>query len=432
MSTTLLVEDLESRLDEFGNAIHGLSTDSGHPKTAFELLDVGRYEDAWQSYLRYFLVPDQPHQFEGEFLSRLFDLLESNNLISFSPPETGLQPDQGVEVTSERQSSADNRPDLIIKSGSEWFLCIELKVHASEGGGEQPQTTRYANDQDIVPNGVSGYEEGDFIYIKPTEAAPSASTTFSDLAWQDVQSVVQDTLAHSTGHAPARSIAQLSDFSTLIDSQLAMTEIDEDTRRRKDLYFEYRDEITEARDAIGSFVKTILQQNWGQALEHSFKPGNADDMEWQYDAIGHGYGQVRVPRWVTAKSGAEKLDIHWEHKPTEDAFLKGQLRFILELEEPDRSTMSDSSGDRYHQFRDDIVDRVERAVQSVADSRWEEVDVSPGRSQKKLVRFVYDYQPGEEDGYYESLQFALEDTESVTRLVTEILEEEDYTQYSKQ
>jgi len=426
------VEDLESRLEEFANAIHGLSTDAAHPKTAFELLDMGRYEDAWQSYLRYFLAPDQPHQFEGEFLSRFFDLLESNEMISFSPPETGLRPNQGVEVTAERQSSDDNRPDLIITSGSEWFLCIELKVHASEGGGEQPQTTRYANDDSIVPNGVSTYEDGDFIYIKPTEAAPSISPAFSDLAWRDVQSVVQDTLANSTGHAPARSLAQLSDFSTLIDSQLAMTEIDEDTRQRKDLYFEYRDEITEARDAIETFVKTLLQQNWGQALEESYQPDNDHEMEWQYDDIGQGYGQARVPRWVTAKSGSETLDIHWEHKPTEDDFTKGQLRFILELEEPDRSTISNSSGERYHQFRDDILAQIESSVQSIENPRWEESDVSPGRSQKKLARFVYEYEPGDEDGYYQNLQFALEDSEPVTRLVTEILEAQDYTQYSKE
>lgn len=423
------MEDLELRLEEFGNAIQELSTNVSHPKTAFELLDMEQYEDAWQSYFRYFLAPDQPHQLEGEFLSRFLELLEENEMISFSPPETGLQPGQGIEVTAERQSSDDNRPDLIITSGSEWFLCIELKVHASEGGGKQPQTARYADDDNIVPNGVSNYEDGDFIYIKPTDSAASTSSAFSDLDWREVQSVAQDTLAHSTGHAPARSIAQLSDFSTLINSQLAMTEIDEDTRQRKDLYFQYRDEIIEARDAVEPFVKTILQQNWGQALEEPYQPSNANEMEWQYGSIGRGYGQVRTPRWQSAKSGPEKLDIHWEHKPTEDDFSKGQLRFILELEEPDRSTISDNSGKRYHQFRHDILDRVEASIQSVADPRWEESDVSPGRSQKKLVRFVYEYQPGDEDGYYQNLQFAIEDCEPVARLVTEILEAQDYTQY---
>ncbi|MDL0130989.1 PD-(D/E)XK nuclease family protein [Halobacterium salinarum] len=324
------MKNLESRLAEFGNAINGLSEASERPKTAFELLNKGRYEDAWQSYLRYFLAPDEPHQLEGEFLNRFFDLLERNEMISFSPPETGLQSGQGVEITAERQSSGDNRPDLIVTSGSEWFLCIELKVHSSEGGGEDPQTARYANDENIVPNGVAAYEDGDFIYIKPGDAAGSSSPTFSDLSWHDVQSVIENTLAHSTGYVPARSIAQLSDFSTLIDSQLAMTDIDEETRQRKDLYFEYRDEITEARNAIEPFVKTILQQNWAQALEESFQPRNAHEMEWQYGAIGNGYGQVRTHRWEVAKSGPEKLDIHWEHKPTQDDFMKGQLRFILE------------------------------------------------------------------------------------------------------
>lgn len=423
------MDDIESQLEEFGNAIHGLSTDVAHPKTAFELLDMGQYEGAWQSYLRYFLSPDQPHQLEEVFLNRFLDLLEKNEMISFSPPETGLQPGQGIEVTAERQSPDDNRPDLIITSGSEWFLCIELKVHATEGGGEKPQTARYAEDQNIVPNGVSDYEDGGFVYIKPSDAPSSASSTFSDLDWQQVQSVVQDTLAHSTGNLPTRSVAQLSDFSTLIDSQLTMTDIDKDTRQRKDLYFQYRDAITEARDAVEPFVKTILQQNWAQALNESHQPDNANEFEWQYGSVGRGYGQVRTPRWEAAKSGPEKLDIHWEHKPTEDNFSKGQLRFVLDLQEPDRSTIDDGSGQRYHQFRDDILKQLESSVQSISDPRWEESDVSPGRSQKKLVRFIYEYQPGDEDGYYQSLQSALEDCGPVTRIVTENLESHDYTQY---
>ncbi|GGM50546.1 PD-(D/E)XK nuclease family protein [Haloarcula argentinensis] len=426
------MEDLDSRLEEFASEIQRLSTDAEHPKTAFELLGVGQYEDAWQSYLQYFLTPDQTHQFGGEFLRRFFSLLSNNEVISFSPPETGLRPDQGIEVTAERQSSDDNRPDLIITSGSEWFLCIELKVHASEGRGDQPQSIRYANDEHIVPDGVSAYEDGDFIYIKPREATPPASASFSDLAWGEVQSVVQDTLANTTEYAPARTIAQLSDFSTLIDSQLSMTEIDEDTRQRKDLYFEYRDEITEAENAIETFVKSTLQQNWRQALEGPYKPGNDQEIEWQYGAIGKGYGQVRTPRWVSAKSGSEELDIHWEHKPTEDDFTKGQLRFILELEEPDRSTMDNDSGERYQQFRSDILAQIETAIQPAENPRWEEVDVSPGRSQKKLARFVYEYQAGDENGYYQSLQFALEDSEPVSRLVTEILDAEDYTRYLKE
>lgn len=421
--------DLESQLEELGNAIRGLSTDVSRPKTAFDLLDMEQYEDAWQSYLQYFLSPDQPHRLEGAFLTRFLAVLEENEIISFSPPETGLRPGQGIEVTAERQSQDANRPDLIVTSGSEWFLCIELKVHATEGGGKQSQTTRYANDENIVPNGVSNYEDGDYLYVKPGDADSSISSAFSDLDWRQVQSVIRDTLAHSTGDLPTRSVAQLSDFSTLIDSQLTMTDIDEETRQRKDLYFQYRDAITEARDAVEPFVKTILQQNWAQELAGSYQPNSADGIEWEYGSIGRGYGQARTSRWKEAKSGPEKLDIHWEHKPIEDDFSKGQLRFILELEEPDRSTISADSGERYHRFRDDVLAKTEESVQSVTDPRWEELDVSPGRSQKKLVRLVYEYQPGDEDGYYQGLQFALEDSEPITRVVTDLLESKDYTQY---
>ena len=421
---------VESRLEEFGNAMSELSAAGRQPKTAFDLLGATRYEDAWQSYLRYFLDPEQPHQLEGEFLVQFFDLLNEQELTSFSPPELGLRRGQGVDVTTEYQSEDDNRIDLIVSSGSEWFLCIELKVHASEGRGEDPQTVRYANDDGIVPDGVSAYADGDYLYIKPEEAAPSAAGEFSDLAWNDVKSIVQDTLARSTGRVPVRSIAQLSDFSTLIDSQVAMTDVDTDTRKRKDLYFEYREEIDEAQDAIDEFVETVLQQQWGQELEGDFQPANASEMEWQYDAIGRGYGQIRTPRWTTAKTGSEKLDIHWEHKPKTDDFKKGQLRFILELEEPGRSTISKSSGERYHQLRNQVLEQVENSVLSVDDPRWKEWDENPSTSKKKLVRFVYEYEPGDEDGYYQCLQYALEDCEPVARLVTELLDGDDFTEYS--
>lgn len=420
---------LESRLAEFGDAMSELSADDRQPKTAFDLLDATRYEDAWQSYLRYFLDPEQPHQLEGEFLVRFFEFLNDEELISFSPPELGLRRGQGVDVTAEYQSADDNRIDLVVSSGSEWFLCIELKVHALEGGGVDPQTVRYADDDGIVPGRVSAYADSDYLYVKPSDAAPSAADEFSDVAWTDVKSVVQDTIAQSTGKVPGRSIAQLSDFATLIDSQVAMTDVDTDTRKRKDLYFEYREEIDKAQDALDEFVETILQRQWGQKLEEEFRPVSAGEVEWQYDAIGHSYGQLRTARWTTAKTGPEKLDIHWEHKPKTDDFKKGQLRFILELEEPDRSTMSRNSGERYHQLRDRVLDSVANSVRSIDDPRWEEWDTNPSTSKKKLARFVYEYEPGDEDGYYQSLQYALEDCEPVTRLVTEILDGEDFTEY---
>jgi len=176
-------------------------------------------------------------------------------------------------------------------------------------------------------------------------------------------------------------------------------------------------------------VKSILQQGWGEALEDKNAPKNVEEFQWRYQALGKSYGQVRPPRWLKAKSGSEALDIHWEHKPTKGDFIKGRLRFILELEEPDSSTISSSSGERYHQFRNDIVDRIGDTIQRIDEPRWKECDVDPGRSKKKIVRFVYKYPPGDEDGYYESLRYALEDTGHISRLVTELLESTDYTEF---
>lgn len=406
--------------------IHGLSGTTERPKTAFELLNKARYEDAWQAYLGYFLNPGEPHELGGGFLSQFFTVLEEDG-ISFSPPRTEF--DETIDVTLERQSDDDNRPDIIITSGTEWFLCIELKVHSPEGRGEKAQTRRYANDPGIVPGRIDTYEDGGYLYIKPASAPCSASDRFVDIDWTEVQTVIDDLIVDTSGSVSTRTLAQLSDFSTLIESQLTMTTADEDTRKRKDLYFEYRDEIKEVENAIESFVKSILQQRWGERLETEYRPANTNDFEWKYQAIGNSYGQVRVPRWETAKSGPEKLDIHWEHRPEVGEFKKGQLRFILELEEIDRGTMDEKSGDRYHKFREDILERVEAAVKKADEPRWKEFTVDPSSTKKRLVRFVYEYPAGDEEGYYQSLQFALEDTWPVTELVTELLESTDYTKY---
>lgn len=424
-----VVDELESRLAELSDAIQSLSAKTSRPKTAFELLNTARYEDAWQAYLAYFLDPNEPHGLGGQFLTQFFDLLETDAAISFSPPLTGLDSSDVIDVTRERQSDEDNRPDIIVTSSPEWFLCIELKVHSSEDNDETPQTVRYANDSRIVPGGVESYENGGYIYIKPASAPQSSADEFGDLDWEDVRTVIDGSIARTSGSAPARTLAQLADFSTLIESQLTMTNLNADTERRKDLYFEYREAIQEAQNAVKPFVETVLQQNWAESLETEFSPANAATFDWRYHAVGEGYGQIRLPRWETAKSDPENLDVHWEHKPTEGDFKKGRLRFILELEEPNRSTMDRGSGDRYHQFRDDILDRLDEAIRTAVESRWAEYDVNPGRSQKKLVRFVYEFQPGDEDGYYQCLQCALEDTQPVTELVTETVEQTDYLAY---
>jgi len=423
------VNRLETRLSEFSSTIRSLSGPSGRPKTAFELLEQSRYEDAWQAYLGYFLDPGEDHGLESQFLNEFFKVSKEHGAISFTPPQTGLDSAEMLEVILERQSDNGNRPDIVITSGEEWFLCIELKVHSSEGGGESTQTVRYAEDVRIVEGGTETYEEGEYVYLKPNSKPNSTSDRFGDLNWENIQTAIDRTITKNAGRVPAPTLVQLSDFSTLIESQLNMTNLDKETRRRKDLYFEYRDEISKAQEAVKPFVKSILQQGWGEALEDKSVPKNVEEFQWRYQALGKGYGQIRPPRWEKAKSGSEALDIHWEHKPTEGDFIKGRLRFILELEEPDRSTIDSSSGERYLQFRKDIVDRIEDTIKRIDEPRWKEYDVDPGRSKKKIIRLVYTYPPGDEDGYYESLQYALEDTGHITRLVTELLESTNYTEF---
>jgi len=112
-----------------------------------------------------------------------------------------------------------------------------------------------------------------------------------------------------------------------------MNDIDETTKHRKNLYFEYREAITEVEDAVEPFVDSILKWEWAEALadQDRYQPENAERINWIPAAKGKGWGQFRTSRWETAKEEPERLDIHWEHKPRASEFKGGTSPFLLEL-----------------------------------------------------------------------------------------------------
>lgn len=421
---------LEERLAKLQAAVAAIPEDSRSPEPTLDILGLERAEGAWQEYFAYFLDPGRPHGLDHHFLATLFDRLEALDAIEFRPTEFELATSEYIEVRTERGTAHGNIPDIIVYEEGSWYLCLELKVNSSEGGGEKAQTVRYAEDPDIVPDSVEAYDEGSYLYIAPRSARPSISPQFTDVSWEDLVEVIDAVLLEATSAIPASTLTQLSEFKTTIETQL-MTSIDDDTRRRKDLYFEYRDVIDAVEGAIDPFVDDVLQNDWASALETDHRPESATDFEWEYAAIGYSYGQILTPGWQTARNEEPFLDIHFEHKPRSKEFKQGRLTFLLELEEPNKSTISRESGERYHEFRADLLDGLPGVIDATESPSWETIDDDPGSSLKKLTRALYSYEPGDESGYYNALSQALDDHRAVATFVSETLEANDYSTYPK-
>lgn len=308
---------------------------------------------------------------------------------------------------------------------------MELKVYASEiNEGEKWQTERYASESTIAPPSKNAYEERGYVYLKPEDAPDSKSGTFADVAWEDIVPIIRSFTANNAGRIPNRTLNQLVEFADHIEKELNMTQIDETTRKRKDLYFEYRDAIQKAEEAIEPFVEDVLQQQWAEALKTEYKPDSAANIVWLVDDVGNRWGQIYPEDWVDAGMYDFAFDLHFEHKPAKKYFKQGWLKYLLELEEPNRSTITPNEGDRYDKFRNDILSILPETVDRLEDSTdWKTLSIDPGQSKKKLFRAEYKFNPGDEDDYYETLKRSVDDCAPIAEEITKILQSTDYTKY---
>jgi len=418
-----LVENLGESFDELAKELETLPEAQPDPKTAFELLSEANSEVAWQSYLAYFISPDEAHGLEDDFLREFLGFLsgiEGLPELSYPSHTSG----RFIEVKTEYLSSGD-RPDVLILNEGSWYVCAELKVGADENKTDRGwQTERYAKNDEIVPSGVGEYEQGAYVYIAPADSKDSRSDEFINIEWRDVSACVRNFLSENATTIPGRTASQLDDFASTIEKETTMTEIDSSTQEKKELYFKYYDEIKDMGSSVELFVEQVLQKKWDKKLEDEFEPDTAEDYGWLYEDAGNSWGKAVAPAWAEAEKSLE-LDIHLEHKPDEGHFEQGQLEILLELEEPDWHTSKPKEGDRYHAFREDILETLEETNYSIEGDS----NVDPGRSDKKLYGASYQFPPGDEEGYYRTLSQAIDEHAWLVDLVNQLLEEEDYEEY---
>ncbi|MGQ3328071.1 PD-(D/E)XK nuclease family protein [Halorubrum sp. FL23] len=419
---------IEQQLESLQSEVEQISEQEIPPKTSFEVFSLTREEGAWQAYLRYFLDPSQSHGLETDFLSKFIEHLRMLGYISDSGPPTDPYLLSTVTVEQEVSTENSNRPDIVVYDKGKWFLCLELKIDSTEGGGEHSQTERYASDTDIVPLSTDVYDQSEYLYVSPKQASKSKSKIFVDVNWTDLIPVFDSVISSRSNQIPTTTLAQLIEFRNTVKSELMMTKIDKETQHKKDLYFEYREAIESVNGAIEPFVKDVLRNEWRDGLQKELQENRTTNRDWKCDAVGHSYGQLRLPDWISAKDGKSRLNIHFEHKPRVEHFKTGRLEFLLELEEQDGGRITKDSGPQYHAFRNDLLAALPEVIESSDyDESQLNVEIDPSSSKKKLLSAMYKFQPGNEEEYYSSLATALIDFTPVSDLVSETLSENDYS-----
>lgn len=212
-------------------------------QTLFDVIDQPARELYWQQLLAYFLNPSKGHGFDTEILSVFLQTIKEQAEI------TNLDgPLNSVNLDVEVNTSSNNSVDLLLSQEGEWFLCIELKVGASEHGC---QTVNYVNATHIGGRAKSNYptDGHHYLYLSTDKTDQPSSDEFVSLTWTSVEQAwrcILDSRRTENGAYPTRGVAQFAEFLEMVRSEIG------DPQERMQSY--YRD-LQTAKEAYESLIR---------------------------------------------------------------------------------------------------------------------------------------------------------------------------------
>jgi len=414
-------EQLEERFRELRTSLEALPTVSEPPKSILRILGSARSEQEWNTLLAYYIDPTQPHGFEADLLKSFLDTVERETSISVDYLHRHLD---SVEVDTEVSSPQNNRPDIVIRVPGEWFVCIELKVDASEG---TQQTHRYIDDSHIGNDEKDEYPDGGqhYLFVSKEYALDSKAPGFDDLYWRHLVETFESELKRSHGRYPERSVSQLREFLSTITTVASM-EDDEFTKIQKEkirLLAEYRTDIDELLDAAESLRERSIEDwpelfrshvddelwtdNWHTRQDHS-KWGCLFRTGWYLDD-----DELEPTLDHTATHGSTGFRLHFVHLiRNPESFTQGQLTFIL------RSSTRVELRDEFNRLYNS--ERWQSRLKPILD----DADITNKGQKKDYTQKTYDVdQSGLPGSYFETLATAFEEHQPLAEVADEILEE---------
>lgn len=262
------MKDHTALVSEFSNELENIKTSRA---TTLEIIGRSGSERDWQNLLAYFLDPSEPHSMGTTVLEAFITVIAAHPETSVS----GLTDDlDTVTVETEVSTPPKGFADLLIWVQGEWFICIEMKVDASETDN---QTERYAKAPRLGNLVKDTHEaqggESQYVYLAPDDASPPKQTDkFVEVPWRDVVSNIEAQLTADAEKSQSRT--QLSEFLQTIKKRLNMDEYDAISEEAQ-LYAEYKSEMKNIRKEYENELNR-LKDTMKEALENEFQAA-----EWQ-------------------------------------------------------------------------------------------------------------------------------------------------------
>ena len=325
-----MTDSLKRRLAGLKNDLNLLPETDEPPSTTLQIIRTRQQEQDWQRLLFHYLSPDEPHGLDYALLEHLLSALSERSEFDITFSRFDLA---DVQIEQEVTLSDGRRPDAVIWASEDWFICWELKVGASEG---EDQTRDYVHADsfqsiNLEKENVSA-DDRHYIYLAPDGSSPEAKE-FVPVSWSWVGKEIQTFLAEAQGKYPGRTIAQLETFVGTIQSELQMTEYQENQQEKVELYVDHYNDISEVQQAFDEqweqFGKT-----WGtrlvEALDTAVLVDNPDipdgkvmanitmedgsERTWVLSQDSD-WASIRPPNWRTGLDGTEESSrIYFFHR----------------------------------------------------------------------------------------------------------------------
>ena len=262
------------------------------PLPTLEIIGESQQELYWQSLLVYFLRSDNPHGFGADVLTAFLEAIAAHPDTDFEKPLHDTD-----QVTIQTEAATGTGPvDLLISSGDEWFICIELKVKSPETGD---QTVRYAAAAtlgDIAVDEYSGTSE--YVYLAPERTPEPSSNDFVPISWQHIVDHLAAVLRDGHGQYPAKSSAQLADYLDTIKRELNMTDLNGISTETV-LYTDHHEMIDRLKNAYESDKQQLFRE-----LKTAFLAAADNPDDWIVNTRGSNYINIYKDTWQNLDTGS--------------------------------------------------------------------------------------------------------------------------------
>lgn len=411
---------LAENLDEFVKELKTLPDVERPPKTTLEVLERRQREDYWNRLFRYFLDPAEAHGVDDEILSRFLRHLEKEH-----DDIMELEISDDLKVISEALTEEGSRVDVLVLTDA-WFVVIELKVTADEGAD---QTERYIEES---LEDVSDSAEGFYVYISKEDADSPQSEEFVNTSWNDISAIFDDVLRTARGMYSERALHQLRDFRDSIANEENMkdNEFNENQTEKTKLYLKYREDIDNVQKAFNDLVKRE-NERWGEYFLENHKPSSWDD-SWHISQERRNY--IFKDGWWLDGEGEPCENRNdavymysFRHYLDEDRIGDGVLQF--------RCYSRNSNPDTYRDTIEDLVtneyrEELETELSSLSHDfggAEKSIDYEGRKNSHTQTNYSLDVLAESEafyedlpEVYYRTLEFAFDQHEPLTELLTEI------------